>query len=70
MPSRITDAVPCTQTVRAAATPLRDEIDNRIYPFGRHQFPVMPRMARLTAGLAATLPATSTLALAAREAIR
>jgi len=69
MPSRIADAVPRVHPMRAAATRLRDEIDDRIHTLKRRQLPMAPRMPRLSAGLAPTLLATTTRTLLTCEAI-
>ena len=38
MPARIAGAVPRVQPARAAATALRDEVDDRIHTLGGHHF--------------------------------
>jgi hypothetical protein len=69
MAPRVADVVPRVQGVRALATDVRDEIDERLHALDGHERAVVARVARLPAGLAPTLHAPAALALVAREAI-
>ena len=69
MSPRLADVMPRVQPVRTAATGIRNEIHERIHVLQGHQLAMMSRMPGLTAGLAATLHATTTLTLLTREAI-
>ena len=69
MPARLADGMPRGQTARAVATRVRHEIDERIHALRWHQAPMVSGMARLTAGVASTLQATTSLPLFTCEAI-
>ena len=57
------------QHVLTMATRVGKDLDDHVHALGRHQRSPMPRMPRLAAGLALTLPAPAARALPAREAI-
>jgi hypothetical protein len=69
MAARIPHAVSCVQAVRAVATAVRREIDDRIDALNGHELTVVARMSRLAAWLASALHATSAVPLSTREAI-
>jgi hypothetical protein len=70
MPTRIPDGMSRVQAARALATRLRRETHNRIHALDREQLTMVARMARLPAGGASTLQATSSLPRSTRKAIR
>ena len=70
MASGIPDRVARVQPALAMATRLRDQIKGRIRTIGGHQWPRVPGMSRLPAGLSSTLRAAPAFALATGEPIR
>jgi hypothetical protein len=69
MASRVADAVPWAQGVRAPTTRVRDEVDDRLHVLEGHEWAVMPRVARLPAGVAPTLDTPATDTGLSREAV-
>ena len=70
MAPRVADLVPRAQGLRALATGVGDEIDDRLHAREGHERAVVPRVTGLTAGLAPTLDAPTTHTRSAGEAIR
>ena len=69
MASRIADIIVCVEGTLAMTTRLGHEVNERVHALRGNHGSRVPRMPRLTAGLASTLRSATPFALLAGEAV-